>query len=126
MARVRCANLQARPTEFLPCTSLTLAAFQPLVPPFEAAFQAHMAVWRLDGKPRTTRQLRVEKTCPVPTCEDRLFCWFCRNVACSRVWKSASHCFPDTQLLDCAQKTTFATELLCPRGTPQSLKSRPG
>src|SRR2546428_7221419 len=89
-------------------------------PAFEAAFQARMATWRLDGKPRTTRQLRVEKTCPVPTCEDRLFCWFCRNVACSRVWKSASHCFPDTQLLDCAQKTTFATELLCPLVPPKA------
>jgi hypothetical protein len=30
--------------EFPACTSLTLDAFQQLVPPFEAAFQAHMAV----------------------------------------------------------------------------------
>jgi hypothetical protein len=54
-------------------TSLTLEEFQTLVPPFEDAFQAHMAVWRLDGKPRTARQFTVYKNCPLPTPEDRLF-----------------------------------------------------
>jgi hypothetical protein len=54
-------------------TSLTFEEFQTLVPPFEAAFQAHMAVWRLDGKPRTARQFTVYKNCPLPTPEDRLF-----------------------------------------------------
>ena len=54
-------------------TSLTLGEFQQLVPPFEAAFQAHMAAWRLDGKPRTARQFRVYKNCPLPTPEERLF-----------------------------------------------------
>src|SRR5712664_2488302 len=43
------------------------------VPPFEAAFQAHMAAWRLDGKPRTARQFAVYKNCPLPTPEERLF-----------------------------------------------------
>ena len=62
MASVRFANLQARPTEFLDFTSLTLKEFQALVPPFEAAFQAHMAAWRLDGKPRATRQFAVYKS----------------------------------------------------------------
>jgi hypothetical protein len=52
---------------------LTLDEFQQLVPPFEAAFQAHMAAWRLDGKPRTARQFAVYKNCPLPTPEDRLF-----------------------------------------------------
>ena len=66
-------DVQARPTEFLDFTSLTLEEFQTLVPPFEAAFQAHMAVWRLDGKPRTARQFTVYKNCPLPTPEDRLF-----------------------------------------------------
>src|SRR5467141_1155292 len=33
-----------------------------------------MAVWRLEGKPRTARQLSVDKHCPLPTPEDRLFC----------------------------------------------------
>jgi Helix-turn-helix of DDE superfamily endonuclease len=59
--------------EFLDFTSLTLDEFQQLVPPFEAAFQAHMAAWRLDGKPRTARQFSVYKNCPLPTPEDRLF-----------------------------------------------------
>jgi DDE superfamily endonuclease len=65
--------VQARPTEFLDFTSLTLEEFRTLVPPFEAAFQAHMDVWRLDGKPRTARQFSVYKNCPLPTPEDRLF-----------------------------------------------------
>ena len=73
MAGVRFADLQSRPTEFLDFTSLTLDEFQQLVPPFEAAFQDHMAAWRLDGKPRTARQFSVYKTCPLPTPEDRLF-----------------------------------------------------
>jgi hypothetical protein len=51
MASVRFADMQSRPVEFLDFTSLTLDEFQQLVPPFEAAFQAHMAAWRLDGKP---------------------------------------------------------------------------
>jgi hypothetical protein len=73
MAGVRFADVQSRPTEFLDFTSLTLDEFQHLVPPFEAAFQAHMALWRLDGKPRTARQFSVYKNCPLPTPEDRLF-----------------------------------------------------
>src|SRR5262249_42393403 len=73
MASVRFADLQSRPVEFLDFTSLTLDEFQQLVPPFEAAFQAHMAAWRLDGQPRTARQFRVYKNCPLPTPEDRLF-----------------------------------------------------
>src|SRR5712692_6462775 len=73
MASIRFADLQSRPTEFLDFTSLTLDEFQQLVPPFEAAFQAHMAMWRLDGKPRTARQFAVYKNCPLPTPEDRLF-----------------------------------------------------
>ncbi len=73
MAGLRFADLQSRPTEFLDFTSLTPDEFQQLVPPFEAAFQAHMATWRLDGKPRTARQFSVYKNCPLPTPEDRLF-----------------------------------------------------
>ena len=72
MAGLRFTDLQSRPTEFLDFTSLTLDEFQQLVPPFEAAFQAHMAVWRLDGKPRTARQFAVYSNCPLPTPEERL------------------------------------------------------
>jgi Helix-turn-helix of DDE superfamily endonuclease len=73
MAHLQYTDVQDRPTEFLDLTSLTLDEFQLLVPPFEAAFQAHMAAWRLDGKPRTARQFAVYKNCPLPTPEDRLF-----------------------------------------------------
>src|SRR6267142_3602111 len=73
MAGLRFTDVQARPTEFLDFTSLTLDEFQQLVPPFEAAFQAHMAAWRFDGKPRTARRFTVYKNCPLPTPEDRLF-----------------------------------------------------
>jgi len=73
MASVRFADLQSRPTEFLDFTSLTLDEFQQLVPPFEVAFQSRLAMWRLDGKPRSARQFSVYKNCPLPTPEDRLF-----------------------------------------------------
>jgi DDE superfamily endonuclease len=73
MASVRFADMQSRPTEFLDFTSLTLDEFQLLLPPFEAAFQARMAAWRLDGQPRTARRFSVYQNCPLPTPEDRLF-----------------------------------------------------
>src|SRR5215470_10912645 len=73
MAAVQFSDVQVRPTEVLDLTSVTSDEFQQLVPPFEAAFQAHMAAWRLDGKPRTARQFSVYKHCPLPTPEDRLF-----------------------------------------------------
>jgi Helix-turn-helix of DDE superfamily endonuclease len=73
MAGLRFADLQSRPTEFLDFTSVTLEEFQALVPPFEAAFQAHRVAWRLDGKPRTARRFTVYKNCPLATPEDRLF-----------------------------------------------------
>jgi hypothetical protein len=72
MASIRFTDVQARLTEFLDLTSLTLEEFQQLVPPFEAAFHAHMAVWRLDGKPRTARRFTVYENCPLPTPQDRL------------------------------------------------------
>jgi len=73
MAGLRFTDLQSRPTEFLDFTSVTLEEFQQLVPPFEVAFQARMAAWRMDGKPRTARRFTVYKNCPLPTPEDRLF-----------------------------------------------------
>ena len=72
MAHVRFTDAQDRPMEFLDLTSLTRDEFQQLVPPFEAAFQAHMAAWRLDGQPRTARRFSVYQNCPLPTPEDRL------------------------------------------------------
>ena len=72
MASVRFVDMQSRPTEFLDFTSVTLDEFQQLVAPFEAAFHARMAAWRMDGKPRTARRFTVYKNCPLPTPEDRL------------------------------------------------------
>jgi hypothetical protein len=72
MAGLRFADLQSRPLEFLDFTSLTLEEFQQLVSPCETAFQARMAAWRMDGKPRTARRFTVYKNCPLLTPEDRL------------------------------------------------------
>jgi len=73
MAAIQFNDVQARPTEFLDLTSLTPDEFGQLIEPFEDAFQAHMARWRLDGKPRTSRQFSVYKNCPLPMPQDRLF-----------------------------------------------------
>ena len=73
MASLRFTDVQTRPTEFLDLTSLTLDEFQQLIAPFEDAFHAHLAAWRLDGQPRTARRFTVYKNCPLPTPEDRLF-----------------------------------------------------
>src|SRR6266699_7005050 len=72
MASIRFTDVQARPSEFLDFTSLTLEEFQQLVPPFATAFQAHLAAWRLDGKPRIARRFTVYQNCPLPTPEERL------------------------------------------------------
>src|SRR4051812_44903261 len=73
MAALRFADMRFRPTEFLDLSSLTLEEFQILIPAFEAAFQAHMVGWRLDGAPRTARRFTIYQTCPLATPEDRLF-----------------------------------------------------
>jgi hypothetical protein len=72
MGNLRFTDIEPRPTEVLDLTSLTLEEFRRLVPPFEAAFQAHMAQWRFDGQPRTARRYTTYQNCPLPTPEDRL------------------------------------------------------
>ena len=72
MGNLRFTDIQTRPTEVLDLTSLTLEEFRCLLPPFEAAFQAHMAQWRFDGQPRTARRYTTYQNCPLPTPEDRL------------------------------------------------------
>jgi len=74
MGSLRFADIQTRPTEVLDLTSLTVDEFRQLVPPFEAAFQAHMADWRLDGQARTARRYTTYQNCPLPTSEERLLC----------------------------------------------------
>jgi hypothetical protein len=72
MGSLRFTDLQTRPTEVVDLTSLTLNEFRQLVPPFEVAFQTHMAEWCLDGLPRTARRYTTYQNCPLPTPEDRL------------------------------------------------------
>ena len=72
MASIRFTDVQARPSAFLDLTSLTLDEFQPFVPPFETACQAHLAAWHLDGKPRIARRFTVYKHGPWPTRAERL------------------------------------------------------
>ena len=72
MSRLSYAKLARKPMDVLDMTSLTPDEFAILVPPFEHAFQAHMADWRLDGKPRTARRFTTYKNCPLPTSDDRL------------------------------------------------------
>jgi hypothetical protein len=74
MGTLRFADLQTRPTEGLDLTRLTGDEFRQRVPPVEAAFQAPMADWRLDGKPRTARRYTTDQHCPLPPPEDRLLC----------------------------------------------------
>jgi hypothetical protein len=74
MGSLRFLDIQTRPTEVLDLTSLTVDEFRRLVPAFETAFQASMAQWRLDGRPRTARRYTTYQNCPLPTPEDRL--WF--------------------------------------------------
>jgi hypothetical protein len=73
MAGIRFADMRFRPAAFLDFTSLTGEEFEILIPPFEAAFQAHMTRWCLDGTPRTNRRFSVYRTCPLAAPEDRLF-----------------------------------------------------
>jgi hypothetical protein len=72
MGTLRFTDLRTRPTEVLAWTSLTVNELEPLASPFEAAFQAHMALWRLDGKPRLARRDTTDQNGPLPTPEDRL------------------------------------------------------
>jgi hypothetical protein len=72
MGSLRFTDIQTRPTAVLDLTRLTVDEFRPWVPPFEAAFQAHMAQWRLAGRPRTARRDTTDQNCPLPPPADRL------------------------------------------------------
>jgi hypothetical protein len=121
MAHLQFTDVQDRPTEFLDLTSLTLDEFQQLVPPFEAAFQAHMAAWRLDGKPRTARQFSVYKNCPLPTPEDRLFNWLqvLGTTETSHIDQGVRHQFhPVVALLDVLETEQQPLAFILPRKRP--------
>ena len=55
MSGLRYAEVSQKERKFLDLTSLTVEAFDQLVPSFEEAFQEHMQEWRLDGKKRVGR-----------------------------------------------------------------------
>src|SRR5215470_11428905 len=65
-------DIPTHTTELLDLTSLTVAEFVALVPPFEAAFLAYMAAWTLHGRRRQLRRYVTYSNCPLPTPEDRL------------------------------------------------------
>jgi hypothetical protein len=69
---LRYKDLKGKKYDLLDLTSLTEAEFEILVVPFEQKFQAHMAQWRMDGKPRTERRYTTYKNSPLPSAEDRL------------------------------------------------------
>jgi hypothetical protein len=94
MAGVRFADLQSRPTEFLDFTSVTLDEFQQLVPPFEAAFQAHMAAGAL-GRPPS---LRPAAHHPMHI-KLRLSSWTCRVGRTGAVPREARHDAPVCSVL---------------------------
>lgn len=72
MSKLRYNEIKDKQAEFLALTSLTVAEFLLVTPAFEQCYQAHMAVWRLDGKARTKRRYTTYENCPLPTAEDRL------------------------------------------------------
>ena len=69
---LRYRDIPAHTTALLDLTSLTVDEFAALVPPFEAAFLAYMAVWTLHGRRRQARRYTTYANCPLPTPEDRL------------------------------------------------------
>ena len=69
---MRYAEVSQKERKFLDLTSLTVEAFDQLVPSFEEAFQEWMKEWCLDGKKRRGRAYTPYANSPLPTPEDRL------------------------------------------------------
>ena len=69
---LRYRDLPTHTTDVLDLTSLTVAEFTALVPPFEQAFLSYMAAWTLHGRRRQARRYTTYKNCPLPTSEERL------------------------------------------------------
>lgn len=73
MKGLRFADICRRSAEVLALTSITLSAFNALVPHFEAKFREGMSQWCVNGTPRTSRRPYVTyRNCPLPAAEDRL------------------------------------------------------
>ena len=65
-------TLSQTPRKFLAMTGYKVKEFEALVPYFRAEFEHHVAIYRLDGKKRTTRRYSEYKNSPLPTIEDKL------------------------------------------------------
>jgi hypothetical protein len=70
-ARDGAPSSRPAPPEGLELTRLTVDAWHPLVPPCEAACQAHRAAWRRDGRLRTARRHTTAQNGALPTPEER-------------------------------------------------------
>ena len=57
MSKLSYGEIKLKVEAFLALTGLTVEEFELVVPEFEKAFQTHMSKWRLDGKPRTKRNI---------------------------------------------------------------------
>lgn len=58
----------------LDLTSLTVEEFEQVVGSFETAFVRHMDAWTMERLSRTGRRSSQDRSCPLPTPEDRLLC----------------------------------------------------
>jgi len=67
MAHVQFTDVQDRPLECLDLSSLTLDEFQQLLPPFEDAFQAHMAAWQTPPRHPGSSALLVKQGWRTPS-----------------------------------------------------------
>src|SRR6266581_2993697 len=128
MASIRFTDVQARPSACLDVTSLTLDEFQQLVPPFETAFQAHLAASRLDGKPLIARRFTVYKNCPLPTPEDRLFfiLVYLKTYAPGGARAPVRHGLKQSQSVDSRPPAHTAGSALHPRRCPGPFPHGPG
>ena len=69
---LRYQNEKDKTNRILDLTSLTVAEFEQLVEPFEAAFVRYMQDWTMEGLARTGRRYSQYTNCPLPTPEERL------------------------------------------------------
>jgi hypothetical protein len=69
---LRYEELKKHPRKFLAMTGYTVAEFEALLPHFQAEFEKHVAIYRLDGKKRSKRSYSAYKNSPLPTVADKL------------------------------------------------------
>jgi|RhiMethySRZTD1v2_1073278.scaffolds.fasta_scaffold85232_4 hypothetical protein len=70
MARIQCTDVQARPPEFLGCTSVTLDAFQRRGPPVDSPCTSPVRAGRCRGLCRYRALLDLQVHVRIPARED--------------------------------------------------------